>query len=98
MDFLFGTSASPASAGAQERAMIDAAAAVARFAHSTRAFLDTLDGVTEQEWHHRPAGENWSLAEALEHVVLADRGVYARLERVLAAPFPAGSPRFDDAA
>jgi len=78
--------------------MIDAAAAVARFAHSTRAFLDTLDGVTEQEWHRRPNGENWSLAETVEHVVLADRGIYARLARVLAAPFPAGSPRFDDAA
>jgi hypothetical protein len=57
-----------------------------------------LDGVSEREWRIRPAGETWSLAETVEHVVLANRSVHAALRRLVAAPIPAGVPRFDDAA
>ena len=78
--------------------MIDATDAVARFEGSTRSFVDALDGVSEQAWRLRPMGEPWSLADTVEHVVLANRLVCATLARLLAAPFPAGTPRFDDAA
>lgn len=78
--------------------MIDAANAVERFERSTGAFLDALDGVSERTWGIHPAGEAWSLAETVEHVVLTDRSVGARLRQLLAAPFPAGVARFDDAA
>jgi hypothetical protein len=85
-------------AGCEEAAVIDAADAIARFERSTRSFLDALDGVSERAWRLRPAGEAWSLAETVEHVVVTDRSVRARLEHVLAAPLPAGAPSFDDAA
>jgi len=78
--------------------VIDATDAVARFEGSTRSFVDALDGVSEQAWRLRPMGEPWSLADTVEHVVLANRLVCATLARLLAAPFPAGTPRFDDAA
>lgn len=78
--------------------MIDAAAAVARFEHSTRSFLDALDGTSERAWRHRPPGQNWSLAETVEHVVLTNRSVRARLQRLPAAPLADGAPHFDDAA
>ena len=78
--------------------MIDAKDAAARFERSTRSFLAALDGVSEQAWRLRPAGEAWSLAETVEHVVLTDRLVRARLERLLEAPLAAGAPRFDDSA
>ncbi|HUL48708.1 MAG TPA: DinB family protein [Gemmatimonadales bacterium] len=78
--------------------MIDAADAVERFERSTRSFLDALDGVSERTWRLRPTGETWSLAETVEHVVLTDRSVRARLQQLLAAPLPAGAPRFDDVA
>jgi len=78
--------------------MIDAANAVARFERSTRSFLDALDGVSDRAWRLRPAGEAWSLAETVEHVVLADRSVRTALQQLLAAPLPAGATRFDDAA
>jgi len=76
---------------------MDKADAVARFEHSTRSFLDLLDGVSERAWSLRPAGEVWSLAETVEHVVLTDRLVRARLQQLLAAPLPAAAPCFDDA-
>lgn len=78
--------------------MIDVADAVAQFERSTRLFLDVLDGGSERAWRLRPAGEAWSLAETVEHVVLTNRSVCARLRQLLAAPLPAGARRFDDAA
>jgi len=72
--------------------------AVERFERSTRAFLDALDGVSERTWRVRPAGEAWSLAETVEHVVLTNRSVRTRLQQLLSATFPAGVRRFDDAA
>jgi len=78
--------------------MIHVADAVERFERSTRSFLDALDGASERTWRLRPAGEIWSLAETVEHVVLTDRSVRARLQQLLAAPLTAGAPRFDDAA
>jgi hypothetical protein len=76
--------------------VIDAADAVVRFERSTHSFIDALGPASEREWRLRPAGEEWSLAETVEHVVLTDRSVFARLQQVIAAPFPAGAPRFDD--
>jgi DinB superfamily len=78
--------------------VLDTADAVARFERSTLSFLDALDGVSEGAWRRRPAGEAWSLAETVEHVVLTDRLLHARLEQLFAAPLPPGAPRFDDAA
>jgi hypothetical protein len=78
--------------------VIDAVEAVARFERSTRSFLEALEGASERAWRLRPDGETWSLAETVEHVVLTDRSVRARLQQLLAAPLPAGAPRFDDGA
>jgi hypothetical protein len=78
--------------------VIKAADAVARFERSTRSFLEVLDGVSDQAWRLRPAGEEWSLAETVEHVVLTDQSIRARLQHLLAAPLPADAPRLDDAA
>jgi hypothetical protein len=78
--------------------MIDAIDAVAQFESSTGSFLVAVDGVSETVWRHRPAGEEWSLAETVEHVVLTDRLIRATLERVLTAPLSVDAPRFDDAA
>lgn len=78
--------------------MIDAMDAVARFKSSTGSFLGAVDGVSEREWGLRRAGEEWSLAETVEHVVLTDRLIRATLARVLASPLSVDAPRFDDAA
>jgi hypothetical protein len=85
-------------ASEKETALIEAADAVERFERSTRAFLAALDGVSERTWRLRPTGEAWSLAETVEHVVLTDRSIRARLQQLLAAPLRADAPRFDDAA
>lgn len=78
--------------------MIEVADAVVRFEQSTRSLLDILDGVSEGAWRLRPAGEAWSLAETVEHVVLTDRSISALLPHLLAAPLPVDASRFDDSA
>jgi hypothetical protein len=78
--------------------VIDSEAAVARFEQSTESFLQLLDDVSEREWRLRPAGETWSLAETVEHVVLANRSIHATLQQLLTAPLSASAAPFDDSA
>lgn len=78
--------------------MHDAKSALARMRSALDEFLSQLDGASDAQWRLRPPGEEWSLAETVEHVTLAIQGTLARLERQLfASPFPAGAKRFDDA-
>jgi len=65
---------------------------------STRTFLDLVADVPDARWRLRPAGQEWSMAETVEHVVLANRSVLGALGRALAAPLADGAERLDDAA
>lgn len=66
--------------------------------NSTERFLGLLDGLSDAQWRVRPDGEEWSIAETVEHVVLTDRAIAGRLRQLAAAPIAPGVPRFDDAA
>ena len=70
--------------------------ALDRLQRSTEVFLGLLEGVPDAQWRLRPAGAEWSLAETVEHVVLASQGVLARLTQLLESPLPDEAPRFDD--
>jgi DinB family protein len=65
---------------------------------STRSFLALFDGVSDRAWRLRPAGEEWSIAETVEHVVLSNRAILGRLAALPTAPLAADATRFDDAA
>jgi hypothetical protein len=66
--------------------------------HSSRILLAEVGGVADAQWQLRPADQEWSIAETVEHVVLANRGILARLRGLLAAPLARDAVRFDDAA
>lgn len=66
--------------------------------NSTERFLALLDGISDAQWRLRPAGEEWSIALTVEHVVLTNRAIAARLPQLAASPIAPGVPRFDDAA
>jgi len=77
--------------------VVSAAEALARFLQSTESFLTLVDGISDDSWSTRPAGEEWSAAETVEHVILTDRGTLRRLrDRTGATPVD-GSARFPDA-
>jgi hypothetical protein len=76
----------------------DLRTALARMRRSCEELLRLLDGVTDVQWRRRPQGEEWSLAETVEHVFLAAQGIGRRLgTQLLAAPLDAATTRFDDA-
>ena len=70
--------------------------AVASLRTSVQGFLDLLDGVPEPRWFERPDGEEWSLAETVEHVAVAQRNVRRRLATLLDSPLPADAQRVAD--
>lgn len=66
--------------------------------HSTSALLVAIGDVSDVQWRLRPADQEWSIAETVEHVVLTNRGILARLRGLLAAPLGSDTVRFDDGA
>ena len=77
-------------------AVIVADEALGRFLRSTAAFLALLDGIPDDRWQLRPAGEEWSAAETLEHVVLTNRATSGRLQRLQDGVPMHGVARFPD--
>jgi len=53
---------------------------------SQKEFLSLVDGLTEAQWNYKPGPDRWSVGETAEHIVLAEGGLFANLERALAAP------------
>jgi Zn-dependent M28 family amino/carboxypeptidase len=39
---------------------------------SERELMQALDGLTDQQWAYKPGPDRWSVAEVMEHIVLAD--------------------------
>ena len=45
--------------------------------HATRkAFLDSVDALSEEQWRFKPAPGRWSVAEVAEHITLSDDTFY----------------------
>jgi len=69
-------------------APIPARDALARFVASTAEALGLVGDVSNLEWRARPAGEPWSLAQTIEHLVATNRATLGRLR----APSGGGAP------
>ena len=77
--------------------MVSAEDAVDRFLRCTGSFLGLLDGLDDDRWLQRPAGEEWSAAETVEHVVLTNRATLHRLRHIDEALPIVDAARFPDA-
>jgi len=53
---------------------------------SQKEFLSLVDGLSEEQWNYKPGPDRWSVGETAEHIVLAEGGLFANLERAMAAP------------
>src|SRR5215475_12107144 len=49
-------------------------------------FLAAIDGLNDAQWRWKPAPEKWSIAECAEHIVMAEAGMFQRIQNALAAP------------
>jgi DinB family protein len=56
---------------------------------SQKEFLTLVEGLTEAQWNYKPGPDRWSVGETAEHIVLAEAGLFAGVQRaVAAAPNP----------
>jgi uncharacterized damage-inducible protein DinB len=58
-----------------------------RYLEKTRQkFLDSLEGLSEEQWKFKPAAERWSVAEVAEHVTLSESFLLNLAQGVLQNP------------
>ncbi|MCW5978878.1 MAG: DinB family protein [Bryobacteraceae bacterium] len=54
---------------------------------SSSEFLESVNGLTEEQWNYKPAPEAWSIAECAEHIALSEDFLRDVVEqKVLTAP------------
>ena len=50
--------------------------------------LRAVDGLTPAQWAFRPAGDRWSIADCLEHVIRVENRIYALIGEALTKEMP----------
>ena len=53
-------------------------------------FLDSVDGLTEEQWNYRTAPDRWSIAEIAEHITITETFLRDTVVRILDQPAPTG--------
>jgi hypothetical protein len=65
---------------------IEDRAHVVRLLHeSENEFLELVSGLTDAQWT-AAASDGWSVQHTAEHLVLGEKGIFAKIEEALAAP------------
>jgi len=62
------------------------AKAVKYLTDSHAEFLAAIDGVTDAQWKWKPAPDRWSVGECAEHIVMAETGMWDKIQGAVAAP------------
>ena len=53
---------------------------------SKKNMLASINGLTDAQWHFKPAPEVWSVAECAEHIVLAEDLLFGSAQQILKTP------------
>lgn len=51
-----------------------------------KAFLASIDNVSDAQWKFKAAPERWSIAETAEHIATAEDFIWARINEMMKAP------------
>ncbi len=71
-------------------------AEASRYLEDTRnALVDSVVGLTAQQWEFKPAQDRWSIAEIVAHLVIIEGRIHALIGRMGEAPEP--PPEWDQA-
>jgi DinB family protein len=71
----------PADTKADRKVLLD------HLQQSSSKFLDSVKGLTPEQWNYKPAPERWSVAECAEHIALSEDFIRDTIEnKVLKAP------------
>ncbi len=47
--------------------------------------LETLINTSEEQWNYKPANGGWSVAQCMEHIIIAENAVFQQLKTAMAA-------------
>jgi len=53
---------------------------------SRERFLSAVAGLWDAQWKWKPAPERWSVGECAEHIVLAEGGLFGKIQEALGNP------------
>jgi len=53
---------------------------------SERDLISVIDPLTEEQWRSRANAENWSPAQCMSHILQAEQGLFANIQKLLKAP------------
>lgn len=68
-----------------------------RLRASYQLLVDTVTGLTPEQWNFKETPEHWSIAECVEHVATTEGALLSLHQRMLAAPAdPSKLPACDD--
>jgi uncharacterized damage-inducible protein DinB len=51
------------------------------FEETRKAFLDSLQGLSEAQWKFKAAPDRWSIAEVAEHIAVSEDGIFTLVSR-----------------
>ncbi len=68
---------------------VEQIAEASRYLQDTRdALVDSVVGLTAQQWEFKPAQDRWSIAEIVAHLVIIEGRIHALIGRMGEAPEP----------
>src|ERR1700686_272766 len=57
-----------------------------QLATSKQAMLDSIQGVSADQWAFKPAPTVWSVKECAEHIILAEDYIFGATQQILQTP------------
>ncbi|HZT39311.1 MAG TPA: DinB family protein [Bryobacteraceae bacterium] len=58
---------------------------------SRKLFLDSVAGLSSEQWTFKPGPDRWSIADCAEHIALSEDFIMSMIkDKILASPSPAG--------
>ena len=80
--------------GSSAMSKVDRDYLIAYLEKTSREFVSSIEGLTPQQWAHKPAGGGWSIAECAEHITLTEDALFGLINNMLKAPAqPNDTPR-----
>lgn len=62
-------------------------AAVQHLTKTSRMFLDSISGLTPEQWNFKPAPDRWSIAECAEHITISEDFIFGLVrDKIMQSP------------
>lgn len=81
LSFAIPAGAADAGLSAKERADL-----IQYLQDARKEFVDSVSGLSDQQWRWKPAPERWSVGECAEHIVLSEEMLFAKAQEAMHNP------------